>query len=388
MQTPHTFYKWARTAQPIFFDEASGYWVLTKYDDVKKVLRNEAYFSAELERVNYEEICPHARAILEPINFQELYGLSTTENPNHDKVKAVLMPILHELFYKTLKPQVENLIYHEVLRLKGMKVVNIAKELFYHLPAEIVFTILGVPSQDIPKIKEWTKSRMVLTWGPAREQTSHAANIVRYWKYTQELLRSKAKHPGNDLPSKLIEAEKAGQLTRLDIELLCYGLIFSGHTTTSTFLTESLKTMLYTDVWSQIIEEDYPFIYTVDELLRLCPSAFTRRRIVKKDFTVRDHTFTKGSKLLLVIGSANRDEEVFAAPDELILARPNSNKHLTLGSGFHYCIGAKIVKLEYATVMRCLADVFPDMILSGRNTFEYESNISIRALRSLYVNLY
>jgi cytochrome P450 len=387
LSDPFGFYRWARSNSPIFHDARSGYWVLTKHKHIHHVLGNEHLFSAELDRVNYSDLSPEAREILEPIRFEELYGLSTTENPSHDRVKRVLLPLFNDLFIRNLKPAVEDIADGYVAAIKGERQVDMASTVFRDLPADVIFTVLGVPRADIPQVKEWSHSRMALTWGGPGEQARHAANIVKYWAYCRELISRKIEAPSDDLPSLLGESYRNGLISLREVELLCYGLIFSGHATTSAFLTESLRTLLASGTWRRILAESIPFAETVDELLRLCPSAFTRRRLVLDDVRLGELILSKGSELLLVIGSGNRDEDVFDRPDELILGRQNSHKHLALGYGFHYCIGAKIVKLEYAVVMNLLARNFPDLRLSAGMAITYHPNISIRSPDSLFVDL-
>ena len=387
MDEPFEFYRQARRSSPMFHDASSDYWVIADHKTIREVLSNEGLFSAELDRVNYSELSPEAREILEPISFEELYGLSTTENPSHDRVKRVLLPIFNELFVSNLKPAVEEIASGYVRSIGSEHSVDIVSAVFRDLPADVIFTILGVPKADIPEVKAWSHSRMALTWGGPGEQVGHARNIVRYWSYCRDLIGRKIEAPADDLPSRLGESYRKGTISLREVELLCYGLVFSGHATTSAFLAESLKTMLVTGAWGTILSESIPFSETVDELLRLCPSAFTRRRLVLDDTRLGAFDLPRGSKLLLVIGSGNRDEAVFDRPDELILGRPNANKHLSLGYGFHYCIGAKIVKLEYAVIMELLARSFPRLRLSGESSFSYNRNISIRALDSLYVDL-
>lgn len=386
LQEPYGFYEEARRNMPIFWDEASGYWVVTRYTDVKEIMKNEAGFSARLDRVNYSDLAPEARATLCPVNFQKLYGLSTTENPSHDQVKKALMPVWNDLYSSTLLPQIEAAVKEYLAKVASKAEFDILAEVFNPLPAKIIFLILGIGDSDIPKVKEWSKSRLQLTWGDKSEQVGHAENIVKYWHFCEALIDQKMKQPGDDLPSKLLEVYYKDEISLREIKLLCYGLIFSGHTTTSAFMAEALKTLLQSGVWALHQEHEVPFSQSVEELLRLCPSAFTRRRIALSDFEVGNHQGKKGDELLLIIGSANRDESVFPEPNTIDIYRKNARNHLSLGSGFHYCIGSRLVKLEYTTIMKAIMETFPNIRLSDHNAFHYPENISIKALDALYVS--
>lgn len=387
MVSPHEFYSWARHNEPVFFDRNSGYWVLTKFQDIKQVLSNEDDFSAELERVNYSQLSEEAKLILEPINFTELYGLSSTDNPVHDRVKKITMPIFNYLTSNRLKEIIEKTVTTNISKLGSE--CDIVKDFFYELPAEIIFKILGIPESDVSKVKEWSRSRLILTWGPKEDQEYHARNIEKYWLYCLKLLEKKENEMSEDLPSLLLEQHQrdVNSITIHEIALLCYGLIFSGHATTTSFLSECFKELILTGKWKEIREKNINISNTTDEMLRLFPSAFTRRRIAKSPLTIRGVNIPAGAKLLLTIGSGNRDEEIFKNPNEMDFYRKNSNQHLSFGRGFHYCIGAKLVKLEYDVVFEKLIEKYHFPRIKNDSFYDYQRNISIRSLSSLNVTL-
>lgn len=387
LDDPFGVYERLRRERPVFFDDRSDCWVLLKHADVHAVMADEKRFSAAAERESYAGLCPEAEAVLDPIAFRELYGLSTTENPDHDRLKRVALPVFNELYLERLKPKLRQMADEQLDQLVGRPTADLLVEVANPFPVRAIFQVLGVPADDVSRVKEWSGSRLALTWGEADEQVQHAQNVVRYWEYTRELVGRKLADPSDDLPSAMGQAIREGVLTRLEVERFSYGLLFSGHATTSAFLAESFRYLLATGGWADVAAGRVPAATTTDELLRLCPSAITRRRLVLEDVTIRGQHIPKGAVLLLVIGSANRDEQVFDAPNEYRPQRPNAGRHLSFGYGFHYCIGAKIVKLEHATLLGRLAERFPRMRLADDYHPHYHRNLSIRMLDSLMVAL-
>jgi cytochrome P450 len=389
MSDPNDFYREARRVRPMFFDEGSQYWVLTKHADVKKVMLDAKRFSAEADRESYTGLCPEAISILEPISFSRLYGLSTTENPSHDRIKHIAWPLFNDVYLSRLRPSLQLLADSYLSRLDPSGEVDLVSAVCDPFPAAAILQMLGIPHSEVSTIKEWGKSRMMLTWGDAAEQCHHARNIVRYWTFCQELVDRKFAQPEDDLPSFLGMAVRNGELTEHEVKLFCYGLMFSGHATTSAFLAQSIRILLASGKWNEIVNarsRSETITGSVDELLRLCPSAYTRRRLVLEDVEIRGQHIPKGSVLLLVIGSANRDEDVFESPDQIQLDRWTAHMHLTFGAGSHYCIGAKVVRLEYSVLLELLATRFPRMRLTSDHV-DYARNLSIRAPRSLSVSL-
>ena len=387
MDNPYPIYKKLRRESPIFFDKNSGYWIISKYEFVKQILLDEESFSAEIERINYKDLSEEAKKILDPISFVELYGLSSTENPSHDKVKKVLMPIFNRLFETIIKPLISIVINQNIEKLRYLNRFDIMKDLFYDLPTEIILKILGIPESEMLNVKNWSESRMQLTWGDGSEQVLHAKNIVKYWNYCVNLIEDRKLNPQDDLPSYLLDAHfnDPNSISIHEITLLCYGLVFSGHMTTTTFLTETVRILLESGKWENLIKSDIPIKDSTNEMLRMCPSAFTRRRLTKRHVAVGGIEIPRNEKLLLSIGSANRDEEIFKTPDIIDFKRRNSNQHLTFGRGFHYCIGARLVHLEYEIVVEKLSKTFPFLRLSDENNYIYHRNISIRAIKELIV---
>ncbi len=386
MGDPFPDYAVMRKESPIFFDPKSQSWVLASYKDVRAVMADEARFSAEAERESYAGLCPEAESILAPIYFRQLYGLSTTENPDHDRLKKVAMPVFNEMYLERLKPKLRDMADELLNPLANLESFDALKEVANPFPVRAIFQILGVPEKDVDQVKEWSGSRLALTWGEATEQVQHAKNVVKYWEYSCELVSRKIKDPQDDLPSVLGKAINDGVLSKLEVDRFCYGLLFSGHATTSAFLAESIRYLHAINAWKDIASGQITPQSTTDELLRLCPSAITRRRLALEDVTIGEQHIPKGSVLLLLIGSANRDEAIFDNPNFFDPNRHNANKHLSFGYGFHFCIGAKIVKLEHAVLLERLTKRFPHMQLATGYVPKYSRNLSIRMLSALPVS--
>lgn len=362
-------------------------WVLSSYKHVREVMADEGTFSAAAERASYSGLCARAKEVLAPINFEQLYGLSTTENPDHDRVKLCAAPVFREHFATRLQPTLEDLAHTYVLQLAGKQLVDLVPEVFATYPAVAIALMLGVKAEDVSLVLQYAASRLILTWGEAESQVHHAQQVVRYWEFTCELVDRKIRAPEDDLTSELGRCVGAGELTVQDVRLLCYGLLFSGHATTSAFLSEACRLMIESNLWSRVASGENSIEETVDEMLRYCPSAFTRRRVALKGVRIGDFDIAVGDVLLLSIGSANRDELVFSRPNEFQIGRVNAKKHLTFGHGFHYCIGARLVKLEYAALLGALMRAYPEMQTPSGYQPVYRRNLSIRSLTSLPVFL-
>jgi cytochrome P450 len=123
----------------------------------------------------------------------------------------------------------------------------------------------------------------------------------------------------------------------------------------------------------------------VDELLRFTPSIVAWRRKALEDAEIGGVRIAKGANLLLLLGSANRDDSVFAEPDRLDITRPNARNHLSFGYGIHFCLGQQLAKTEFQIALRELTRRLPSLRLAEGQTYDFARNTSFRVPTALHV---
>src|SRR6185295_6617741 len=209
-------------------------------------------------------------------------------------------------------------------------------QLAYELPALAIFRMLGIPDADVPSVKAWANSRVLLNFGdlPVAEQIEHALNLVKYWQYCERLIADRFAHPSDDLPGELVRLYQEGDqsISKHDIVSLCYGQLTAGHETTTNLLANGLKELLTCRAqWEDLCGDPGRIPAAVEELLRFGPPVFAWRRLVKRDTQIAGVDLPAGSKVLLLLGSANRDNSAFAVGDQLDIQRENAREHLAFG---------------------------------------------------------
>ena len=196
---------------------------------------------------------------------------------------------------------------------------DLVAELARDLPAHVIFRLLGVPDEDVPRVKEWAISRVYLNFGDigVDEQVHHARQLVAYWRYCLDLVDRSFEDPGDDLPGDLarIYLEGDRSLTREEIAGLVHTQLFAGHETTSSLLGAGLAELLRQPDRLDAIRRDPKLIPTaVEELLRLVTPVFAWKRLTKRPTRVADTDLPEGANLLLLLGSANRDPRRLRRP--------------------------------------------------------------------------
>lgn len=388
MADPFPFYARAREEAPIFYSPEIGYWVITRYEDVKAVFKDLETFSSEISGTPMVPPNPEVQKILDEGGFKVFSGLSGKMPPDHTRIRSFINKAFTPQRVKKLEAPIRQRVIELLSSWSGGR-ADLVSQLTYDLPALVLFILLGIPDEDVHQVKEWAYSRIVLQWGGQGEDPiPHAHNLVKYWKYCNELIDKRFENPQDDLPSDLVRIYQSGDktITRTEMASVCYTLLFAGHETTSHMLAEGIKTLLsHRASWEALCADPSRIPQAVEEIARTCPSIFTWRRITTRPVRLGGVDLPKGAPLLLVIGSANRDERCFRHGEEFDISRENAKDNLTFGHGVKYCLGAPLARQEARIVLEELTRRFPSLRLAPNQKIEYIPNMMSRGPRHVWV---
>jgi cytochrome P450 len=384
---PFPFYARARAEAPIFFSDELGYYVVSRYEDIQAIFKDPATFSSENTQSPFKPRPPEVQAIFDEADMHHASGLSGRQPPDHTRLRGFIKKAFTPRRIAALEPEVRTLTVKAIDAFAARGHADLVAELARDLPAYVIFRLLGVPDEDVPRVKEWAISRVYLNFGDigVEEQIKHARALVEYWRYCLDLVDRSFEHPGDDLPGDLarIYLEGDRSLTREEIAGLVHTQLFAGHETTSSLLGAGLAELLSQPGRFDALREDPTLIPTaVEELLRLVTPVFAWKRVTKCPAHVAGTDLPEHANLLLLLGSANRDETIFNQPDAIDLHRSNAHKHLAFGHGIHFCLGAALARLEAQVVLEELTQRLPNLRLRPQ-TLRYTPNTTFRGLESL-----
>jgi cytochrome P450 len=262
--------------------------------------------------------------------------------------------------------------------------------LAFPLPANIVFSLMGVPEDDYGQLKQWCGYRAALSWGrPAPEdQVEIATSMAAYRRYMRHLVGLKVAAPGDDLASDLIAIhdEAPDRLTLDEIASILFSLSFAGHETTTGLISNTVRHLLEDPSrWAEIAEQPDLIPQAVEESLRYDPSVAVWRRVTTRPVTLAGVSLPEGARLFLWLAAAGRDHAAFPEPDRFDLHRPDAERHLAFGKGLHYCLGANFGRLEAQIAIAELARRYPRLRLAPGQEFTFHPNISFRGPQVLNV---
>jgi cytochrome P450 len=391
LNAPHARWKAAREQEPVFYHADTGYWVVTRYDDIKAIFDDWQTFSSENAQKPMRPMCDAARKVLTDGGFTAYSGLTARVPPDHTRIRKIAQSCFGPRRFKSIEPQIETIVARHLDALQAAGAaggpVNFWDIVAYPVPAYVLFTLMGIPDEDVAKIKQYGASRSSMTSSDLTdaEQIPVAHDMVAFWSYIQDLLALRRKNPGDDFPSDLLRLQADGaEISDDEIAGVLYSTLFAGHETTSTFMGNYVLTMMDNrDAWDAIKADHSLIPNAVEEMLRFMPSVVGWRRKARTACTVGGVDLPAGAEILMITGSANRDEGHFPNGEALDIRRENARTHVSFGYGIHYCLGFQLAKMEAAILLRQLVTRFPTMRLTPGFVAEYHRNITFRVPKSV-----
>jgi hypothetical protein len=380
---PFPFYARARAQAPLFYSPEIDYWVVTRYEDIREIFRDPETFSSENTQSPFRQRPVEVQRILDEGGFSVVSGLSGHQPPDHTRLRGFIKKAFTPRRVASLEPEIRAIATRMIDRFADRGRADLVVELAHELPALVIFRMLGIPDEDVPRVKEWAQSRVYMNFGnaPVAEQAHHAENLVRYWRYCRELVAARLDDPRDDLPGDLARIYLQGDqtLTPDEIAGLVYGQLTAGHETTTALLANGLRELLaQREAWEAVCADSETIPAAVEEMLRVSAPVFTWKRLTKRPVTVGGIDLPPGTSLLLLLGSANHDEHVFPEPDRIDLERENASRHLAFGLGIHFCLGAPLARLEARVVLEELTRRLPGLTLTADQPFDYSANSTFR----------
>ncbi len=378
------------TDHPVFYAHELGYLVVTRMEDLEAVFTDHETFASVNVQDPVFPLAPEAHAILSAPDFNPVAVMSNRPEPDHGKIRVHTRQGFSNRRLRTLEPYIRHRTEELVDEMLAAGApAEFVEALAFPLPGETVFRFIGFPPADDELLKGWCGDRKAFSWGrPTPEQQAVIAEqMLAYWRYCRDFTAEKRANRGDDLASELITAheENPDDLTYREVESIIYGLSFAGHEAVTALICNTLECLLpRRDDWAAVGADPELIANAVEEVLRYNSSQISWRRITTRETELGGMTVPAGTPIFLNFASANREAELWPEPDRFDIRRPNANRHISFGKGVHYCLGAKLAKLETQIVTEILARRIPSLRLVDQE-FDYFPNITFRGPTQLHV---
>ncbi|GHB08889.1 cytochrome P450/oxidoreductase [Modicisalibacter luteus] len=383
--------RWSRDQEPVFYSPKLGYWVVSRYADVKAIFRDNRIFSPSIALEKITPVSQAAQDTLKRYGYAMHRTLVNEDEPAHMERRRALMKSfeLEELAHH--EPMVRRLTRAYLDRLIDQGEADLVDEMLWEIPLTVALHFLGVPEEDMDTLREYSIAHTVNTWGrpSPEEQVAVADSVGRFWQYAGKVLEKMRQDPsGHGWMKYAIRRQR--ELPEVVTDSYLHSMMMAGivaaHETTAHASANMLRLLLESrEVWEDVCANPSLIPNAVEECLRLSGSVAAWRRIATADAWIGDTFIPKGAKLLIVSASANHDERHFENPDVLDIYRDNTTDHLTFGYGSHQCMGKNLARMEMRIFLEEFTRRLPHMELAPDQTFTFVPNTSFRGPEHLWV---
>ena len=341
--------------------EDGGYWVITKHKDVKEISRRSDVFSSQ-ERT----AIPRYRdgTFAEQVDRGK-FVLLNMDAPHHTHLRKIISraftPRAIEVLRADLARRAAEIAQEAAASGSGDFVEQVSAE----LPLQAIAGLMGVPQDERKKLFDWS-NQMVGDVDPEFESNDAMGASIELIMYAMQMAADRTQNPGEDLVTKLVEADVDGhKLSDDEFGFFVILLAVAGNETTRNSITQGMMAFTdFPDQW-ELFKRERPAT-AADEIVRWATPVTSFQRTALEDYELSGVQIKKGQRVVMVYRSANFDEEVFDDPFAFNILR-NPNPHVGFGgTGAHYCVGANLARMTIDLMFGAIADVMPNLESVGR----------------------
>jgi cytochrome P450 len=347
---PYPWYRELRgVGQPVKND-LFGFWMVGTHEHVTTVLRDPGRFSSEA----MGNIGRVGEAFAKE-------SMSAADPPEHHRLRNVVQRAFTPKAVNNLHAYTETLSKELLADIEPGTPFNLLSTMADTLPLRVISRMMGVAGADEDAFRHSANALVVgngiLASPEQAEAAVEAGESLR--KYFSELIPARRADPGDDLISGLIKANESDTLADNELLATCIFFLFAGMETTTNLITNAALALTeFPEQHARLVAEPSLMPSAIEELLRYCSPPQAVLRTATEDVEIAGQTISKSDNVIVLIGCADRDDEVFPRADQLILDR-DPNPHVAFSFGPHYCLGASLARLEVRIALAHLLERAP-----------------------------
>jgi cholest-4-en-3-one 26-monooxygenase len=354
-----------RRSQPIYWVDVpdgtggfgdKGYWAITKHKDVKEISIRSDVFSSQQDCAI--PVWPKEMT-REQIDLQRNVMLNM-DAPHHTRLRKIISRGFTPRAIGRLRDELDARAQNIAKAAAAAGTGDFVEQVSCELPLQAIADLLGVPQDDRDKIFRWS-NEMTGNEDPEYAHIDPAMSSAELIMYAMKMAEERAKNPGDDIVTKLIEADIEGEkLSDDEFGMFVVMLAVAGNETTRNSITHGMIAFSENpDQW-ELFKKERPDT-APDEIVRWATPVTAFQRTALEDYELSGVQIKKGQRVVMFYRSANFDDEVFDEPDKFNILR-NPNPHVGFGgTGAHYCIGANLAKMTISLIFNAVADNMPDL---------------------------
>lgn len=376
VQNPYPVYDLLREKDPIHRLRLANAWLLTRYEDVDRVMRDHQLFSR-----NDPNVLPFSRGV-------EYRSMLRMDPPDHTRIRSLVSKAFTPKAVADLAPRIQSIVDGLLDRVAGRDRFDLIETLAYPLPSLTIGVLMGLPTPDTDKFARWSEegANAFLPHLSKSEQRRIMRTSEEVFQYIERQIELRRREPQDDMVTALINVEEEGdRLTREELVTTLALLMVVGNETTRNLIGNGWFALLKNPEQLEALRNNREMIdSTTHELLRYDAPIQLGSRYAAQDLELEGRRMRAGQTVVCAIGAANRDPEVFANPNVLDISR-EERSHISFGRGVHHCLGAPLVMLQARIAFTSLLDRFPNIRLAREP--EYRVRVMQRGLKELWVDV-
>jgi cytochrome P450 len=392
MEQPAEFHGALRREAPLY-QLPNGIFVLSRFDDVQRAVMDTDTYSSNLVAVLLSRT-----GEMQDTQLLQLAGgeskstdvLAIADPPQHTRHRKVSNRAFTMRRVAAMEPRIRQLAESLIDGFLAVGGGDWIEQVAVPLPMTIIVELLGLPVQDIAHLKMLSDAAVATLSGVNTEEqmVEIADKVAEMIRYLGERFDEAAQSPGDNVLGDLVRAslEESEFFTRDGVVGMLLQLLTAGNESTSSLIGSAMLLLLRDAGLQQQLRDNPASIEAfIEETLRLESPFKGHFRLTRKDTDVGGIPLPAGSRVMLLWGSANRDETAFANADCVDLTREPLKKHLAFGYGIHHCIGAPLARAEARAIIETLLARTRFVRLGQGNDFRYIPSLLVRSLRQLFV---
>jgi cytochrome P450 len=375
---PYPLYARLRAEAPVYRTRFLGRpaWLMTRYDDVLMLLKEERVVK------DWPPVTRWIHFVCRPITRHML----NKDDADHTRLRGLAHQAFKPALIEQLRERIQNTCDDLLNKLETTGRFDLIRDFALPLPLTIMAEMMGIPVAERERFH--ARSRSSLSASTIPEILLAVPDQRWLTRQIRKLIKQRQREPGNDLVTALVQAEEAGdKLSEEEMVATIFFLLIAGYETTVNLIGVGAMALMQNPHERERFKQD-PTIgeSAIEELLRYTsPLDVATQRFAREDMIINSARISRGDALFAVLGSANRDESQFSDPDTLNLAR-TPNKHVALGQGVHFCLGAPLARLNGQVALTSLFRQFPDLRLAqSPESLRWRKSLFIRGPESLPV---
>jgi cytochrome P450 len=354
-QNPYPYYALLRDQAPAYWVESLQAWAVSRYRDVADVAKNTQLFSS----------APIIPAILGDQNpVPEVSWLISADPPAHTKLRRLVNKAFTPRMVAALEPRIKEIVARLLDTIEQGDEFDLVRDFSTPLPLMVIAEMLGIEPERYREFKQWSDDMVRATGGEisAAERERLRSSMSDMQHYFEQAISERRHNSREDLISALVRAEEEHQaLSAREVLAMCFLLLLGGNETTTNLIGSTVITLLnHPDELAKIRDNLSLVPQMIEEMLRYESPVQGIFRSATRETEIAGTAIPAGANVLILYGSANRDERQFPRPDVFDVGR-NPQDHLGFGFGIHYCIGAPLARLEVRIAMDALLRRFPKL---------------------------